>query len=290
MPPKIILGTVKLGNPHYGYSSTKNAKFNSLTFLNKINELGINYFDTSPRYDKSEILIGQFVKKYKKNISISSKIDNLKNNDPNSEKVIFESVENSLRNLNIDKLDICYLHQNDFEIISDKFILKNMAKLKLNGLVNKIGTSIYYKNECEFSLECDEMDVIQIPVNILDFYLYKMILNSTTNKKIVARSLFLQGVITNMKKIKNHKFQNKLNSKIKYLNELATNNQMSLAEFCVSAICSLPKIYGIIIGSTSIINMKNNLNYMKNTVKNNILNELLNHYTEDNSITNPKNW
>ena len=50
---------------------------------------------------------------------ISSKIDNLKANDPSSPKKMVKSVKQSINRMNISSLDICYLHQNEISIISN---------------------------------------------------------------------------------------------------------------------------------------------------------------------------
>ena len=52
---KISLGTVKLGIPDYGFSSSnEKSKFNALEFLKQSEDLGITRYDTSPRYGQSE--------------------------------------------------------------------------------------------------------------------------------------------------------------------------------------------------------------------------------------------
>ena len=73
---KLCLGTVKIGNPEYGFSSNcKPLEYKKI--LNESLSLGIDSFATSTRYDDSEIKIGRNFSKIKKNIYISNKIDNI---------------------------------------------------------------------------------------------------------------------------------------------------------------------------------------------------------------------
>ena len=101
---KLCLGTVKIGVPSYGYSTTIDPdKCNTL--LPAATEIGITCFDTSPRYKDSERIIGNFVKNNKKKLFISTKIDNLDICDEfvvsKMRESIFESIEKILKIIKI---------------------------------------------------------------------------------------------------------------------------------------------------------------------------------------------
>ena len=120
---KFCLGTAKFDSSSYGLSSN-NEDRNLEDIFHQCKLININNFDTSPRYGNAEEMLGKFIDKYNiKHNFISTKIDNLKENDINSEDIIKNSVLNSLNLIKIEKLDLVYLHQNDLGIISDKFIL-----------------------------------------------------------------------------------------------------------------------------------------------------------------------
>ena len=117
--------------------SSTTAKFKELTGvkpekitdeqLKKVQDLGIYRFDTSPRYGNSESLLGEYIEQSNKKLFISTKIDNLKSNDPKSPKTIVEKVKTSLKKLNRKNIDVCYLHQNEMEIISDPYIHEGLG-------------------------------------------------------------------------------------------------------------------------------------------------------------------
>jgi len=127
---KFSLGTVKLGDNKYGFSSNNSQNVNVFEFLNQVTNFGINNFDTSPRYINSEKLLGNFILKNNLNPKVSTKIDKLKSNNPDIKTSIRNSITNSLNSLNIEKIHICYLHQNDLNIISDKYIQEELMNLK----------------------------------------------------------------------------------------------------------------------------------------------------------------
>ena len=81
---------------------------------------------------------------------------------------------------------------------SDKIMLL-LEKLKNNKIINKIGCSVYNKNEID-NLINFPFDNIQIPINIID----QRLLDTGTlenlkknNIEIYARSIFLQGLLLN---------------------------------------------------------------------------------------------
>ena len=63
--------------------------------------------------------------------------------------------------------------------------------------LNLLGVSIYSNDELEAAIEGSELDVIQLPFNVLDRSARKIELLKKArrrNKKVYARSAFLQGL------------------------------------------------------------------------------------------------
>ena len=152
---KFCLGTVKLGMPDYGHSSTKNDKssFNAIQFLKNVETLGIYRFDTSPRYGTSEDILGQYFKKVKYCHLLVQKLIFLRTNESCTPEIMIENVTYSLKKLNINHLDIWYLHQNDMSIISDPYVHKGLNLLKEKKLIKYSGASVYTLEECAYAIE-----------------------------------------------------------------------------------------------------------------------------------------
>ena len=118
---KIIYGSAGFGMPEYGFSSTIKPS-PSIRFLNFIYEKGLKHIDTAPSYGFSEETIGNFHQNVDKKFKIWTKVDGLSRNSHYTEDKIFKSVMTSIKKLNVKNLECLYLHQNDVEIIEDKFV------------------------------------------------------------------------------------------------------------------------------------------------------------------------
>ena len=259
-------------------------------FFEKVINIGINKFDTPPRYGRSEELMGRYLSK--KNTYVSSKIDNLSVNDFNSPKKMIDSVKNSLKRMNKDFLDICYLHQNEIEILSDPYIQEGIKELKSLNLIKKSGASVYTLEECDYCVNNDSYDCIQIPINIADTSFYaRFVKNQKINKIFVGRSILLQGaLIESNRKKKLFRYSNELNNYLNKINYLYKKTGLSNIEFYLSFVFGLKEIDHFIIGSTSIENIKNNIKCAEIKLDPQLINQLVDHGKELKKWTNPRNW
>ena len=287
---KFSLGTVKLGIDDYGFSSKNSKNIDKQIFLKKVYDLVIIHFDTSPRYNNSESVLGQFIKNNDLRVKVSSKIDKLTPNSLNSRVEIQNSVQTSLKNLNVKKLNICYLHQNNLNIISDPIIQETLLSLKENEIIEHIGASIYTEQELDYAIHCGVYDYIQIPVNIFDISLYdNYVKKNTNNIKFIARSLFLQGLLVNGEKSE-FKFINDLNLYKQEINSLISKTDYSFLETSLMFIYALNNIHQYIIGTTSIENLNNNLKIYQNPIEDDLFNLIYEIAKISKTWSNPKFW
>lgn len=286
----LCLGTVKFGDPQYGFSN-KRGSFSFDEILSECLNLGIELFDTSPRYMDSELILGKFFSENKINPFVSTKIDNLVINDKNTPKIMRGSIQNSLKRLNKRTIDLCYLHQNDIEIISDKYVIKGLNLLKEEGLIKEAGTSIYSTEELAYTVESLNYEWIQAPINILDISFYNKIISYNSPIKIAARSIFLQGIIFNKSRIIDLIPESELAIQaIDKIDSLAKRYDKSFKEFAVGYLFNLKKLSLIIFGSTSI----ENINFVNNQKKLNFNEGLMSQISYVSSApkswTNPRDW
>jgi len=91
-------------------------------FIRKALELGINYFDTADIYSggKSEEVLGRALKDFgpgRDRLVIATKVYMAMSDDPNdkglSRKHIMHSIDNSLRRLGVDYVDLYQIHRFD---------------------------------------------------------------------------------------------------------------------------------------------------------------------------------
>ena len=146
------LGTVKLGRTagvKYPNSFKIPDDVQTLKLLSQASELGINLIDTAPAYGNSEQRLGQLLPKLNREWVIATKVGELFNADlaqshyNYTAEFIKQSVEQSLKNLRREVLDIVLIHSdgNDQHIIEHLGVLEILNNLKQQGLIRATGMS-----------------------------------------------------------------------------------------------------------------------------------------------------
>ena len=197
---KFGLGTVQFGLD-YGFTKRKTQdEVNSI--LQTANFNGITLLDTAREYGDSEEKIGNFMENYKNNFVVATKlrlIDDLSNlNYKNLKRCIHDSVEESLDELQLNKIPILQLHQTISDIYKNEDFWIIINQLKEDKLIDLFGVSVYELPETEFIMENhgDSIDFFQIPYNIFDRRfddIQKQL--DINNIGLISRSTFLKGII-----------------------------------------------------------------------------------------------
>lgn len=271
---KLTLGTAQLGLD-YGIAN-RNGKpdFNtSIRILNYSYEHGINSFDTAPSYGNSEEIIGSFITSHLKlninNLIIMSKLSGI-----NIKEILsFDNVYNyiktqliqSLENLKIPKIPIYLIHKASDLSIKSGLIVECLNQLKEEGLIDRIGISIYNPNEVEEALKFKEINVIQVPINLFDHRLINTgLLQKLKMKKylIFARSIYLQGLL--FKSVQNlpKSLEYAKNFLLK-LRNLTENLKVNILKLAFLFVRDLPEITSLIIGIERVDQIEENLKMLK---------------------------
>ena len=290
MTSKLCLGTAKIGMPDYGYSNT-DTLVNADEFLFESLSLGINYIDTSPRYGGSEKIVGNILKTLDNKPGISTEVDNLIPGSKQNSDLMLHSILSSIDNLSIDSIDICYLHQNEIDIISDVYVHKGIELLKEKNLIKEIGTSIYSESELRYTLESGIFDWVQIPINILDTSFYNIISEYNTNIKVSARSVFLQGILLNRHSICDDiEEHSELLDALELVDRLCVKHNINIKQLSIAYLSLLERIDQIIVGTTSINNLKDNILSTDIVLSNNLITSLKTISKQPKVWTNPRKW
>ena len=131
------LSAIGLGCVTFGREIDKPASFELMDFAL---EHGITFFDTSPSYGEgaSEKIVGAWLSDHRSaydSIIVATKIQ-----PPFKPERIFDSVSQSLKNLQTDAIDLLYLHRWDASIMAPG-VLKALNDLIRYGKVKLIGAS-----------------------------------------------------------------------------------------------------------------------------------------------------
>ena len=142
---EICLGTMTFGT-EWGYGADKTE---SRKVFNAFLEAGGNFLDTANRYTEgtSELYLGEFVKDSgrRDELVVASKYSlysqaNRINDGGNHRKNLVQSVEGSLKRLQLDYLDVLWLHAWDF-LTPEEEVMRGLDDLVRAGKVLYIGIS-----------------------------------------------------------------------------------------------------------------------------------------------------
>ncbi|RCG29124.1 aldo/keto reductase [Sphaerisporangium album] len=116
----------------------------SARVIHKALDAGINFIDTADAYGDSEEVVGKALKGRRENVVIATKVSRPMGEDPNqqgaSRRWIMTAVENSLRRLRTDHLDLYQIHRPDPTTDIEE-TLSALSDLIHSGKVRAIGSS-----------------------------------------------------------------------------------------------------------------------------------------------------
>jgi len=153
---RICLGCMTYGAPATGelmggrHAWTLN-EAESQPFLRQALETGINFFDTANVYSSgaSEEVLGRFLKRNarRESVVVATKVHGVMRNEPNgrglSRKAIFHELDESLRRLGTDYVDLHQIHRWDYETPIEE-TLEALHDAVKSGKVRYIGASSMY--------------------------------------------------------------------------------------------------------------------------------------------------
>ena len=253
---KIGLGTVQFGSD-YGISNKqgKPSPHEVENIINTAYKGGVRLIDTAPAYD-SEKMIGKIIRG-KSGLKIVTKTPAFSSATIGSEdlKNLEDSFNNSLLLLGQSKLYGLLIHHcDDLLKPNGRKIWDKMVELKNAGLIEKIGVSVYTSEQIDSILERYTINIIQLPINVLD---QRLIINGYLAKckkmgiEIHARSVFLQGLLL-MNPDLLHPFFEPIKEHLKMYHAFINEKGLTPIEAALSFVLSLGEVAYIIVGVNSI--------------------------------------
>jgi aryl-alcohol dehydrogenase-like predicted oxidoreductase len=295
---RLGLGTVQFG---YDYSfSEKKSQEEVNRILNKCRENGVNFLDTARDYGDSERKIGVYLKESnaKKDFFIATKLTKINSNTTADKEKLKESIFNSVRKscetLNLQKLDLLQLHQNDSFILNNKHFWNIIGKLKRNDTIKFFGVSVYDVDILKTLIKARGMyiDYIQMPYNIFDRRfksLFEYI--RSYNIEIICRSVFLKGMIPAESKYIPKELEGLLIYKDKLV-KIAEKYGFSVFELCILFAISNSEIMTSIIGINTPEELQENINALDklNMFQDKVLKEIKKIKIKNKFLIDPRRW
>ena len=173
----------------------------SLAALHRAVELGINFFDTSDVYGHSEQLLARFLKECRAPIFIATKAGRRLNPQVASGynlKNLSAFVERSLKNLDIERLDLLQLHCPPFEVYYMPETFGALDHLVQQGKLQYYGVSVQKVEEALKAIEFPNVQSIQIVYNMFrqrpaELFFQQAKLRQTA---VIARVPLASGLLT----------------------------------------------------------------------------------------------
>lgn len=254
---RFAIGTVQFGL-NYGVANQRGqVPYDEVVLiLEYAKSMGIDTLDTAIAYGQSEVRLG--------NIGVAdwqviTKLPAVPECCENISKWVFDVVYESLNRLKIDKLYALYLHNpNQLLGANGNLIYEALQKLKTDGIVKKIGASIYDPSGLKNIHHQYSIDIVQSPFNIFDSRLIESgWLNRVKNENIElhVRSVFLQGLLLMNSDERPKKFDRWSTLWEKY-DKWLEQNYLSRLQACVRYAHSFPEITKIVIGVDSLNHLK----------------------------------
>jgi len=161
------IGGSSEGIPSYGLTDDRESRL----ALEKAFDEGINFFDTATAYGRSEEILGQtFTGSKRSQVVIATKVGISKFFTPQdfSKQAITESLENSLKRLKTDYVDLLQLFNPPLKDLPIDDILEAMNKLKDKGSIRAIGASVKSPADGLIALKYKDIVCLQTNLNMID--------------------------------------------------------------------------------------------------------------------------
>jgi aryl-alcohol dehydrogenase-like predicted oxidoreductase len=205
---EIGFGAWAIGEAWWG----KQPENESIDALHKALDVGVNFIDTAAGYGdgKSERIIGQVLKDRREDVIVATKTPPADGpwppspycdaDDRYSEKYIRQNIEERLRNLNTDCIDVLQLHTWTRAWNKNPKPLDILKKLQAEGKIKYIGLSTpEHDQNCVIDLmRRGYLDTVQVIYNIFEQEPAAELLPTALehNVGIIVRVAFDEGILT----------------------------------------------------------------------------------------------
>lgn len=194
---RLAIGTAQFGL-NYGISNGagRTPPDEAVRILDCARHAGIDTLDTSAAYGCSEQVLGEAGMA---GWSVVSKVPPLPNDSVSGKEWVMDHAHRSLARLRIDRLDGLLLHSAaDLLNVQGQNIAVGLQEAKSEGMVKKVGYSIYSTQLLAALFKIMPPDLIQAPFNVFD---QRLVTTGWLGRlkdagvEVHVRSIFLQGLL-----------------------------------------------------------------------------------------------
>jgi aryl-alcohol dehydrogenase-like predicted oxidoreductase len=284
---RLALGTVQFGLP-YGIANqtgqVTRAEARAMLHLAATN--GMDTLDTAIAYGESETCLGEVGTQ---GFKVITKLPVVPESCSDVSAWVNHALNESLSRLGVAEVYGVLLHRFDQLLSSNSVALyKALQDLKCNGLVQKVGVSIYSPTDLDALAQNYHLDIVQAPFNLVDQRLYRsgwLQRLKDDGVEIHTRSAFLQGLLLMKQAGIPQKFSPWVNL-WKIWHGWLADHAISAVQASLAFPLSFPEIDRVVIGADSVSQLSQIM-----SAANRPLNvHLPNLQCDDLNLINPANW
>ena len=245
----------------HGYT-TPSTDEAAVAAINRAVELGITYLDTSPGYGESERRIGLAFKndnKLRQRFFLATKTGTGVRPRNYTADWTYRSVENSLKLLNTDWLDLMQIHDPDSlePSLVKGGALEALRDLKEQGVIKAIGLGV---RSHEFLLQAIEHGDFDTILTYADFNLARQTARDTlfpaaekNDVAIILGSPILFGLLSNRseEKIERHRQREEI-PKVRQISKWAREKGVKLMSLALQYCLHEPRVSVVIVGTRNV--------------------------------------
>jgi hypothetical protein len=287
MNSRLALGTVQFGLPYgvanNGYGVADN-DVNAI--LSAARKAGIDTLDTAISYGKCERLLGEIgIDQW----HVITKLPDIPETCTDLTFWVRNSVLGSLKRLGVSRLYGLLLH-NSQQLLGPQgeALYQALVAIRQQGMVEKIGVSVYGPDELDLIWPNYQFDLVQAPFNILDRRLISsgwLTRLSEAGAEVHVRSVFLQGLLLMDATNRPEKFK-RWQSLWDDWHHWLTGQGLNPLQACLSIAMSQNEINRVVVGVDSLEQLQEILSCAEHTIT--IIPEFL--MSDDLDLINPSRW
>jgi aryl-alcohol dehydrogenase-like predicted oxidoreductase len=246
------LGTVQFGLPYGITNQSGQVSLDAAKAIISFARLsGIDTLDTAIAYGESEACLGEIGLD---GLKVITKLPAMPDSLEDVGSWVLDQMQGSLKRLDVPSVYGLLLHRSQ-QLLGPKgkALVQALEQLKAEGVVEKIGVSIYDPAELDNAMDACAIDLVQAPFNLID----QRLLSSGWLQKLYdagievhVRSVFLQGLLLMPYAEIPEKFKH-WRPLFNTWHSWLLDNNTSAVKACIGFVQSHPQIAKVVVGVES---------------------------------------
>jgi aryl-alcohol dehydrogenase-like predicted oxidoreductase len=286
------LGTAQLGLP-YGVSNRDGqpSEAEAAAILRCALAGGVRTIDTAPAYGEAEALLGRLLPA-NTNVRVVTKTPPLAGEGVSRADcdAVRRSAERSLERLRRDRLDGLLLHHGaELARPGGGLLARRLTELREEGLAQRLGASVYTREELDAARARLDLDLVQLPLNAFDQRLLRDGTLAELHRagvEVHVRSAFLQGLLL-MEPGELPAGLAAAEAPLRRFDELRRSRELSRIEAALGPLRDLPEVDVVLVGTNSVGELEECLAAMHAGPGPGLEEELA---VEDPELIDPRRW